>query len=96
MKLDTTLLKSMKTVGLTEPDNVVRESIALFLFQKKLTSIGKAAKLANMSLAQFMEFLESLKIPQAEYTQDDFLMDLATIKKLRRGRYKSRGYNPCI
>ncbi|MDP3259869.1 MAG: hypothetical protein COZ31_11205 [Nitrospirae bacterium CG_4_10_14_3_um_filter_44_29] len=89
MKLDTTLLKSMKTVGLTEPDNVVRESIALFLFQKKLTSIGKAAKLANMSLAQFMEFLESLKIPQAEYTQDDFLMDLATIKKLRRGRYKS-------
>jgi len=79
----------MKTVGLTEPDNVVRESIALFLFQKKLTSIGKAAKLANMSLAQFMEFLESLKIPQAEYTQDDFLMDLATIKKLRRGRYKS-------
>ena len=89
MKLDTILLKSMKTVGLTEPDNVVRESIALFLFQKKLTSIGKAAKLANMSLAQFMEFLESLKIPQAEYTQDDFLMDLATIKKLRRGRYKS-------
>ncbi|MBI1811102.1 MAG: UPF0175 family protein [Nitrospirae bacterium] len=89
MKLDATLLKSMKTVGLTEPDNVVRESIALFLFQKKLTSIGKAAKLANMSLAQFMEFLESLKIPQAEYTQDDFLMDLATIKKLRRGRYKS-------
>ena len=89
MKVDTTLLKSMKTVGLTEPDNVVRKSIALFLFQKKLTSIGKAAKLANMSLAQFMEFLESLKIPQAEYTQDDFLMDLATIKKLRRGRYKS-------
>ena len=89
MKLDTTLLKSMKTVGLTEPDNVVRESIALFLFQKKLTSIGKAAKLASMSLAQFMGLLESLKIPQAEYTQDDFLMDLATIKKLRRGRYKS-------
>lgn len=89
MKLDTILLKSMKTVGLTEPDNVVRESIALFLFQKKLISIGKAAKLANMNLAQFMEFLESLKIPQAEYTQDDFLVDSATIKKLRRGKHKT-------
>ena len=89
MKLDTTLLKSMKTVGLTEPDNVVRRVYSPLPLPKKLISIGKAAKLASMSLAQFMEFLESLKIPQAEYTQDDFLVDLATIKKLRRGRYKS-------
>jgi len=89
MKLDTTLLKSMKAVGLTEPDNVVRESIAIFLFQKKLISIGKAAKLANMSLAQFMGLLQSLKIPQTEYTQDDLSMDIATIKRLRRGRHKT-------
>ncbi|MCL5061712.1 MAG: UPF0175 family protein [Nitrospirae bacterium] len=89
MKLENTLLKSLKSVGLIEPDNVVRESIALFLFQKKLISIGKAAELANMSLAKFMDLLESLKIPQAEYTQDNFLTDLATIKKLRQGKRKN-------
>ncbi|KAF0143863.1 MAG: putative small protein [Nitrospirae bacterium] len=89
MKVDTTLLKSMKAVGLPESDNVVRESIALFLFQKKLVSIGKAAELANMSLAQFMELLRSLKIPQAEYTEDDLAADMATIKRLRRGKHRN-------
>lgn len=89
MKLESTLLKSLKSVGLTEPDNVVRESIALFLFQRKLISIGKAAELSNMSLAQFMELLQSLKIPQAEYTQDDLSTDMATIRKLRRGKLKN-------
>jgi predicted HTH domain antitoxin len=89
MKLETTLLKSLKAVGLTEPDDVVRESISLFLFQKRLISIGKAAELANMSLAQFMDLLESLKIPQAEYTQEDLLIDLATIKKLRQGNRRN-------
>jgi predicted HTH domain antitoxin len=89
MKLETTLLKSLKAVGLTEPDDVVRESISLFLFQKRLISIGKAAELANMSLAQFMDLLESLKIPQAEYTQEDLLIDLATLKKLRQGNRRN-------
>ncbi len=89
MKLESTLLKSLKSVGFTEPDNVVRESIALFLFQRKLISIGKAAELSNMSLAQFMELLQSLKIPQAEYTQDDLSTDTATIRKLRRGKLKN-------
>jgi predicted HTH domain antitoxin len=89
MKLETTLLKSLKAVGLTEPDDVVRESISLFLFQKRLISIGKAAELANMSLAQFMDLLESLKIPQTEYTQEDLLIDLATIKKLRQGNRRN-------
>lgn len=89
MKLETTLLKSLKSVGLTKPDKTVRESVALFLFQKKLISIGKAAELASMSLAQFMDLLESLKIPQAEYTKDDFLMDLEAIKKLRQGKRRN-------
>ena len=90
MRLNTLLIKSMKTVGLSEPpDNVVRESVALFLFQKRLISIGKAAELANMGLAQFMELLESLKIPQAEYTQEDLATDLSAIKKLKRGRRRS-------
>lgn len=89
MKLETTLLKSLRAVGLTEPDDVVRESISLFLFQKRLISIGKAAELANMSLAQFMDLLESLKIPQAEYTQEDLLIDLATIRKLRQGKRRN-------
>lgn len=76
----------MKNVGLTNPDNVVRESVSIFLFQKKFISIGKAAKLANLSLAKFMELLQSLKIPQTEYTQDDLLMDMATLKKLKHGK----------
>ncbi|HAK88800.1 MAG: hypothetical protein A2077_02650 [Nitrospirae bacterium GWC2_46_6] len=89
MKLDAVLLKSMKAVGVPQPDNIVRESIALFLFQKKLISFGKAAELANMSLAQFMDMLESLKIPQAEYTQEDLSIDSATIRKLRQGKRRN-------
>lgn len=89
MRLNTGLLKSIRTAGFSEPDNVVRESVALFLFQKKLVSLGKAAELANMGLAQFMELLQTLKLPQAEYTQEDLSMDLSTIKKLRRERHRS-------
>lgn len=84
MKLDNTLLKSIKTAGFPEPDDVVKESVALFLFQKKLISLGKAAELANMGLAQFMDILVSLKIPQTEYTNDDLSMDLSASKKLKR------------
>lgn len=89
MRLNTSLIKSMKTVGISEPDDVVQESVALFLFQKKLISIGKAAELSNMGLAQFMELLQSLKIPQTEYTQEDLTMDLSTIKRFERGRHRS-------
>lgn len=88
MRLNTALKKSIKTVGLSEPDDVVRESVALFLFQKKLVSIGKAAELANMGLAQFMELLQSLNIPQAEYMQDDLSMDISALKKIRH-RHKN-------
>jgi len=76
----------MKTVGLTDPDNVVRESVAIFLFQRKLISLGKAAKLANTGLEQFMELLRTMNIPQTEYSQDDFLIDLKTIRKLKHGK----------
>ena len=79
----------MKTVGLSDTDNVVQESVALFLFQKKLISIGKAAELANMGLARFMELLQSLGIPQAEYTQEDLDMDVSAIKSFKRGRRRS-------
>ena len=89
MRLNASLIKSMKTVGLSDTDNVVQESVALFLFQKKLISIGKAAELANMGLARFMELLQSLGIPQAEYTQEDLDMDISAIKSLKRGRRRS-------
>ncbi len=80
----------MKTIGLYEPpDEIVRESVALFLFQKGLISIGKAAELSNMGLARFMELLQSLKIPQTEYSHEDLAMDVATIKRLKRGRHRS-------
>lgn len=84
MKLDAALIKSMEIVGLTDSENVVRESVALFLFQKKLVSVGKAASLADMSLARFIELLKSLKIPQTEYTSDDLSMDFKTLHKLER------------
>ncbi len=84
----------MKSVGLTDPDHVVKESVALLLFQRKLVSIGKAAKLADMSVARFMDLLESLRIPQVEYTQEDFQSDLATIKRLRQGKRRNWSLYP--
>lgn len=90
MKLNTTLIKEMKNLGLSEsPDAILRQSVALFLFQKRLVSIGKAAELAAMALSGFMDLLQSLKIPQTEYTQDDFDMDASTIKRLKRERHAS-------
>jgi len=84
MKHDTALLRTVKASGFSKPEAVLMESVALFLFQKKLISFGKAAKLANMSLAQFMDLLGSMNIPQAEYSEDDFSMDMAALKKLKR------------
>lgn len=90
MKLNASLVKSIKTAGIPEPpDDVVRESVALYLFQKGLISMGKAAELSNMGLARFMDLLQSLKIPQAEYSNEDLAMDLATMKKLKGGRRRA-------
>lgn len=90
MKLNTLIVKSLKTAGVSShPDEVVRESIALFLFQKGLISLGKAAELADLGLARFMDLLQSMNIPLAEYGPDDFAMDSGTLKRLTAGRRKS-------
>jgi predicted HTH domain antitoxin len=90
MKLNTSIVKSLKTAGVSEPpDEVVRESVALFLFQKGLISAGKAAEVSDLGLARFMDLLQSMNIPFAEYGQDDFAMDSATLKRLKAGRRKS-------
>ncbi|NOZ70114.1 MAG: UPF0175 family protein [Deferribacteres bacterium] len=88
LELDPALLRSMKNLRLADPGSVVREAVALFLFQKKLVSAGKAASLADMSLAGFMDLLDSVKVPQAEYTPEDLSMDLKTLRSLKRKRGK--------
>ena len=90
MKLNASIVKSLKTAGVSAPpDEVVRESVALFLFQKGLVSMGKAAEMADMGLARFMDLLQSMNIPLAEYGREDFAMDSGTLKKMKAGRRKS-------
>ncbi len=61
---------------------LVREGVAVALavklFDEGHVSLGKAAKLAGMPRAEFMEHLARLKIPVARYSPDELDRELET------------------
>lgn len=59
----------------------VKISTSIDLFKRKLLSLGKAAELANMCTADFIDILGKNKIP-LHYTKEDFEEDLITVSKL--------------
>jgi predicted HTH domain antitoxin len=77
---------AMKIVGLyvDKLEREVKSSVALSLFKKDLFSIGKAAELADMCLADFMDFLVANGIPVVEYTLEDFDKDRKAFERLRQ------------
>lgn len=77
---------AMRMIGL-EGDNLAREmrkATAIDLYAAKLLSIGKAAELADLSLAEFMDLLVSRGIAVAEYTAGDLAQDLTALAELAR------------
>ena len=55
----------------------VRTSYALWLFQHERVTIVKAAELAGVDLYDFMSICKASRIPVIDITQDELLEDLA-------------------
>ena len=64
--------------GIEEIKKKLKASLAIILFQEKTISLGKAAKLAEMSRVKFIELLKKYDLPAYEYTEEDFEKDRQT------------------
>jgi len=53
----------------------IKLALALLLFKKRVISQGKAAELAEMTRARFMEVLKEHGIPTFEYEEKDYQRD---------------------
>ncbi|RMF37340.1 MAG: UPF0175 family protein [Chloroflexi bacterium] len=86
VRLPRELALAMQTAGLEEtalPDEM-RKALAISLFRRGLFSIGKAAELAGVPLAEFMELLVENRVPVAEYSPEEVERDAATIERAER------------
>ncbi|MFM2176375.1 MAG: hypothetical protein RL015_473 [Verrucomicrobiota bacterium] len=61
----------------------VRLELAIALFRAERLSMGRAAELAGLAVADFQGCLASRRIG-AHYDVDDALQDVATLAKLRK------------
>ncbi|MCL2015566.1 MAG: UPF0175 family protein [Defluviitaleaceae bacterium] len=59
----------------------IKKHLALYLFQERVLSFGKAAELAKMSKWDFMDLMGRKGIT-FNYGVDDYLEDLQTIEEL--------------
>ena len=75
---------AMKMLGL-EGEKLAREmkqATALSLFKKGLLSIGKAAELADLCLADFADLLAGNQVAMVEYSSEDLQKDLEALAGL--------------
>jgi predicted HTH domain antitoxin len=72
------MLLSLHNLGEHEPD--VRLGIATTLFEQGSLSLGRAARLASLSIEAFMEHLGSRGIPVFRTDPTDLDQDLATLR----------------
>lgn len=70
-------------VGLNEGNlnQQVRRMLALFLFEHKRISLGKACEIGNMSYWEFADLNRQLGIP-FHYSQDDLAEDLTRLSNV--------------
>ena len=59
----------------------VRRMVALFLFEHKRISLGKACEIGNMSYWEFADLNRHLGIP-FHYSQDDLVDDLTRLSNV--------------
>lgn len=62
-------------------ENEFLREIAIWFYQQKRLTMGKASRLANLTRLQFQHLLASRKIP-VNYDVEDFDADMATLTKL--------------
>ena len=86
VKLPREVALAMRTAGLEEtalPDEM-RKALAISLFRRGLFSIGKAAELAGVPLAEFMELLAENRVPVAEFSPEEVERDAAAIARVEQ------------
>lgn len=63
----------------------MRTALAMFLFQERSISLGKAVELAETSRGKFMEVLREHRLPAYEYSEKDFGMDKEAVNEYCKG-----------
>jgi predicted HTH domain antitoxin len=76
---------AMKVIGLDGErlEAELKMAAAVDLFKRGLLSIGKAAELAGIPLADFMDKLIREGIPVSNYTSEELQKDLEVLKKIK-------------
>ncbi len=64
--------------------------LALAFFKSRRISAGKAARLARMSLADFMEFTREQGVVWTDYTDEELERELREARELGRRRREQR------
>ena len=57
----------------------VATALAVQLFKEHTLSLGLAAKVAGMTLEEFMDYLGSIGVPVIDYDEDDLARELSAI-----------------
>ena len=68
-----------------DPNNLsseVARLLALELYRERRVSLGRAAELCGMPLADFMSFAVGRGVPVSSYSVEDFEADRESFKKL--------------
>ena len=78
------LYLSLQSAGLNREDLGARASrdLAVQLYVEGRLSLGKAARLADMSRQAFWSLLDARGIPAIHYTDEDYESDLETVRRL--------------
>ena len=80
------VLVAMQMIGLygDRLEQEMKRVTAIDLFRRGLLSTGKAAELAGMCLADFMDLLQAHDMPVVEYTVEDYEKDMEAFERLER------------
>ena len=58
------------------------KSFALRLYEQKLTTLVQSAKIAEVSIYDFLDMLKATNIPVVDYPEADFNKELESLKSL--------------
>ena len=61
-----------------------RHLLAVYCYQQRLLSLGKAARLAEMNRWDFIDLLAEQNVPILEYSNDELTAEFSAVEKLRR------------
>jgi predicted HTH domain antitoxin len=80
------VLVAMQMIGLygDRLEQEMKRVMAVDLFRRGLLSTGKAAELADMRLADFMDLLLAYDVPIVEYTIEDYEKDMRAFERLEQ------------